>query len=337
MPKPFQFRSGSLIYFRGDPPERVFILQDGKVSLVYQNIETGEDVRDQVSPGEFFGVKSALGHFPREENAVAVADSTVMAFTVTEFETLAMANTRIIMKMLKVFSNQMRRVHNQVSSLMANADVKPEEGLFNVGEYYLKNKRFSQAKYVFNRYLTYYPSGGKAGQAAKNIDAAEAALGRGEGKASLPARAHAAAASSQTGVDPSLADPSSESAAAKAYYDAVSLISQEKYQQAYLAFKKIVDANEDPEWIARSAYELGRCMFFLKKYEDCIQHYMAMLARYPQHPDIVGTLFYLGQCHEKNGKKGQAAAFYKKLIAMSSDLGADVVKKAKQALQALGG
>jgi len=183
MPKPLQYGSGSLIYFHGDPAERIFILQNGKVNLVYQDIETGTDVKDAVQPGEFFGVKSALGRYPREENAVAMSDTTVMAFTVPEFETVAMANSRIIMKMLKVFSNQMRRVHRQVSKLMAKEEESPADGLFNVGNFYLKNKRFSQAKYVFSRYLTYYPSGKNAAQASKYLEIAENALARyGDGK-----------------------------------------------------------------------------------------------------------------------------------------------------------
>ncbi|MDR0623934.1 MAG: Crp/Fnr family transcriptional regulator, partial [Treponema sp.] len=142
MPKPLQYRSGSVIYFQGDAADKVFILQKGTVNLVYQDIETGQDVHDMVQPGEFFGVKSSLGRYPREENAIALQDTSIMAFTVPEFETLAMANTRIIMKMLKVFSNQMRRIHRQVSSLMEKEELNPDLGLYNVGEYYLKNKRF---------------------------------------------------------------------------------------------------------------------------------------------------------------------------------------------------
>jgi CRP-like cAMP-binding protein len=86
MPKSFQYKSGALIYFQGDPADKVCILQSGKVSLVYQNIETGEDVRDPVQPGEFFGVKSAMGRYPREENAIALADSAIIAFSIPEFE-----------------------------------------------------------------------------------------------------------------------------------------------------------------------------------------------------------------------------------------------------------
>ena len=177
MPKPMQYRSGSLIYFQGDPAELVFILQKGAVRLGYKNIETGEDVHDMVQPGEFFGVKSALGRFPREENAMALRDSTLMSFSVSEFEALAMANTRIIMKMLKVFSNQLRRVHKQVSVMMSTKEyTKPEDSLFGLGEFHLKNKNYQKARHVFSRYLSYYPTGSKAAEATNYLNDAENSL-----------------------------------------------------------------------------------------------------------------------------------------------------------------
>ena len=328
MPKPLQYRSGSVIYFQGDAAERVFILQNGKVSLVYQNIETGEDIRDQVQPGEFFGVKSAMGRYPREENAIALADSTIMAFTVPEFEAVATANTRIIMKMLKVFSNQMRRIHRQVSSLMEKEEVKPAEGLFNVGNYYLKNKRFAQAKYVFGRYLTYYPSGKDALYATKNLDLAENSLSNSGSKTP------AAAVSSSSA--PVAASEKKSSGTADAYYNAVSLISQEKYQEAIVAFKAIVDTKEDSEWMVRSAFEIGHCMFLLKKYEDCMRYLTNILTQYPQHPDLKDAMFIIGQCNEKTGRKEQAAAFYKKVLSLCSDNEDGTVTKVKRALGALG-
>jgi CRP-like cAMP-binding protein len=350
MPKPLQYRSGSLIYFQGDPAEKVFILQAGKVNLVYQDIETGQDVHDLVQPGEFFGVKSALGRYPREENAVAMQDAAVMAFTVPEFETLAMANTRIIMKMLKVFSNQMRRIHRQVSSLMEKEELNQDVGLYNVGEYYLKNKRFSQAKYVFGRYLTYYPSGKNAIQAAKYLDLAESSLSRyGDGKGpGISTAGSSPAARPETAFSPPPADgfdispgaaPAVSAAVlsdtAKAYYDAVSLISQERYQQAYLAFKKIVDADEEPEYVAKSTYEIGRCLYLLNKYGDCIKYYTLMITKYPKHPDLRDAIFFVGQSYEKTGRKDQAAAFYKKILSMSSDDDDGITIKAKRAFKAL--
>ncbi|MDL2229127.1 cyclic nucleotide-binding domain-containing protein [Treponema sp. OttesenSCG-928-L16] len=332
MPKALQYRAGSVIYFQGDGADKIFILQTGKVNLTYQDIETGQDVHDLVQPGEFFGVKSALGRYPREENAIALQDTSVVAFSVPEFEQLAMANIRIIMKMLKVFSNQLRRIHKQVSNLLEKEEAQnPEIGLFSVGEYYLKNKRFSQAKYVFGRYLTYYPSGRNAAQAAKNLELSETALSRyGNGKG--PA---------QTASSPSASNSSAPRAGsnlsdtAKAYYDAVSLISQEKYQQAYLSFKKIEDAGEDPEYVAKSVFEIGRCLFLLGKYDDCIKHFTSMITSYPKHPDLGDALYFMGQSYEKRGSRDQAATFYKKILSMSSDEDEALHMKAKRALKAL--
>ena len=332
MPKPLQYKAGSLIYFQGDPADKVFILQSGKVNLAYQDIETGQDVHDLVQPGEFFGVKSALGRYPREENAMAIQDATIMAFAVNEFEALAMANTRIIMKLLKVLSNQLRKLHKQVSSLMAKEEQNPEAGLFSVGEYYLKTKNFSQARYVFSRYLTFYPSGRNAGQAANYLQQAEISMAKTGGGA--PASVDVPAVSS-VAAEP--ASPHELSNAAKAYYDAVSLISQQKYQQAYLAFKKILDANEDPEYVAKSTFEIGRCLFLLNKYEDCIRYYTMMITKYPKHPDLADALFFMGQSYERNNRKDQAQVFYKKILTMPGDEEDGTHVKARRALKALEG
>jgi len=339
MPKPLQFKSGSLIYFQGDPAVQVFILQSGKVNLTYQDIETGQDVHDLVQPGEFFGVKSALGRYPREENAMAMQDAVIMAFTVPEFETLAMANTRIIMKMLKVFSNQLRKIHKQVSSLMEKEDVQnPEAGLFSVGEYYLKSKEYSQARYVFSRYLTYYPSGRNATQAASNLQQAEAGLSKAGGApagspapSSQSSGAFAQTAAASPHVPKDLTDT------AKAYYDAVSLISQQKYQQAYLAFKKIVDSSDDAEYVAKSTFEIGRCLFLMNKFDDCIRYYTMMITKYPKQPDLADALFYMGQSYERNNRKDQAATFYKKILSMTGDEDDGTHVKARRALKALEG
>ena len=334
MPKPMQFRAGSVIYFLGDPADKIYILKSGKINLAYQNIETGEDIRDLVQPGEFFGVKSALGRYPREENAVALVDTVIMAFTVPEFEVIASSNTRIIMKMLKVFSNQMRRIHVQVSSLMAKEEQQrnPEAGLFNVGQYYFKNKRYSQAKYVFSRYLTYYPTGKNAQQASANLDAADSALAK-------PGAAPPVSAPAPTPVPAPAPAPESvppeQSDTAKAYFDAVSFVSQQKYQQAYLGFKSIVDAGADPEYTAKSAFEIGRCFFLLNKYDDCLKYYIMMITKYPKHPDLADALFYMGQSHEKNNNKEQAATFYKKILSMTGDPEDGIHIKAKHALKEL--
>lgn len=330
MPKALQYRPNSVIYFQGDAADKIYILQSGKVSLNYNDIETGQDVHDLVSPGEFFGVKSALGRYPREENALVLQDAAVVAFSVPEFEQLAMSNTRIVMKMLKVFSNQLRRIHKQVSNLLEKEEqLSPEHGLFSVGEYYLKNRQYAQAKYVFGRYLTYYPAGKMAAQAAKYVESAEGNLARyGDGKGPAPVPDAPASV-------PKPDRPRELSVVAKAYYDAVSLFSQDKYPLALSGFKKIVEANEDAEYVAKSVYEIGRCLYLLQKHDECIKHFTTMITAYPKHPDLGDALYFMAQSYEKKGEKDRAATFYKKILGMAVDEDDVLHMKAKKALKVL--
>ena len=330
MPKPLQYTNGSLIYCKGEEAEKIYLLQSGKVSLVFTDIESGEDVRNPVESGEFFGVKSALGHFPREENAIVLSDSTVMAFTVPEFETLAMSNTRIILKMLKVFSNQMRKTHAQVASLLEVEEVKPDEGLFAIGEKYLKNKRYAHAKYIFSSYLTHYPSGENTKQAAANLRLAEAGLAAPvrEGKRNIAPPRLAA---------PRLPSSPARSAAtvSRSYYDAVTLISQRKYNDAIQAFLQIVSENKEPEWTAKSAYEIGHCFFLQSKYENCIKHYTKFLSLYTEYPDTRDVMFFLGQSYEKLDNEEQAMEWYQKIITASGTEKDETRTRAMRALKEL--
>jgi TolA-binding protein len=313
MPKIFQYQSGAVIYFKGDPADRVFILQSGVVSLTYQDMESGNDLRDTVQQGEFFGVKSAMGRYAREENAVVLKDSAVMVFSVPEFENFAMNNTRIVMKMLTVFSTQLRGVHRQLSVLLKTREQNPEAGLFSIGEYYFKQKRFEHAKYVFSRYLACYPSGKDIAMAKANLKLAEQSAGQ---------SAEATA-------------PQEQNDASSAYQRALDLASQGKYQQAYTIFKQITDSEPQSEWAAKSALEIGRCFYTLKKFEECIQYFTDMLSRYPQHPNIEEAVFFIGQSNEQLGKKAQAQTLYRKILTMPG--GGDGIKtKVKQALEGLG-
>jgi TolA-binding protein len=312
------YRIGSLIYVQGDEADKVFLLKSGTVALSTQDIETGENLQDLVQGGEFFGVKPALGRYPRDENAVALQDIVLLIFTVPEFEALVMTNTRITMKMLRVFSNQLRRIHQQVSRMMETNEPKnPELGLFGLGEYYFKNEYFDRAKYVFERYLNYYPSGRYAVLAEKYLRNAESSL----------------AGTVSPEAPPPEASPGKPVAAA--YTQGLTLIAQGKYPEAYAAFKKILQEDEDPEYTAKSSFELGRCLFLQAQYDDCIKCYTMMIIKYPKHPDLAEALSLMGQSHEKNGRKDQAMVFYKKVLSMPEDADEETRLNVQRALKGL--
>ena len=352
-PKSMQYKANSIIFFKGDLSDRVFLLNSGKVTLNAIDIETGVELHDLIKTGEFFGVKSALGRYPREETAQVLGDASVVAFTVPEFEQLAMKNARIIVKMLKVSSKQLRYVHSQVQNLIGSEEqVKPEQGLYNIGEYYLKNKRYSQALYAFKRYLTYYPSGRYSAGVTQKLQQAEEFLskyGQGKGPAEPAAEAAAGgpagparptpAAQEKAGAAPAAPQERGEmSEVAKQYYNAVSLMSQQKYQEAFTQFKKIAAADQDPEYTAKAQYEMSRCLYYLSQYDGCIQSFGALFQRYPKHPDQREALFFVGKCYEAKKDTAKAAAFYKKILSLVSaeDALSRKVKKALRDLQEAG-
>ena len=126
MPKAMSYTKGSIIYFEGDIDDRVFILQKGHVVITTTDVETKLQTSEQIKQGEFFGVKSAIGHFPREETVMTLDEAVCISMSSQEFETLFSNNKQLIMKMLRVFSNQLRQIHKKTQSVMNNKTyVKP--------------------------------------------------------------------------------------------------------------------------------------------------------------------------------------------------------------------
>lgn len=333
MPRPMNFKANSVIYFRGDVSDKIYILKSGRISLNSTDIETGQEIHDYIQTGEFFGVKSALGKYPREENAVVLSDTSVIMFTVPEFEQVVSQNTRIIMKMLKVFSNQLRRMHAKVSALLAEDEqVNPEVGLFNIGQHYLGKKRYEQALYAFRRYLTYYPSGrfhSKANEFAQKAEQFLQQYGAGKGpnieglEASAPAKAHKPEGGKQ------LSD------AAKEFYAAVSTFSQQKYADALRAFKQIAENSADEEYRIKSLFEMGRCFFSLQQYDACIKHFTGLIQRYPKIPELPDALYYVGQSYHEKGDTQRAQSFYNKIMSMPN-VGEALMRKVRRAVKAGG-
>ena len=158
MPKAMQYTKGSIIYFEGDHDERIFIMQQGAVLLSSTDIESGQPVAEQVKSGEFFGVKSALGHFRREETATALVPTVAVALTIQEFELLFSNNKALIMKMLRVFSNQLRQIHKKTESILNNIQEDQQSGMIAVANSFYEEEQFRSACDVYMKFMKRYPN-----------------------------------------------------------------------------------------------------------------------------------------------------------------------------------
>lgn len=166
MPIIRNYNPGSIIYFVGDTGDEVYVLQKGRIVLMSPALDYKDDVKEDVRRGEFFGVKSALGHYPREETAQVLGTTQVLVFKSSEFEQFALKNPKLVLTMLKVFSGQLRRVHKKVREILGEGELwETSAELLNIAEYYYKKGETDFAMYGFEAYLRHYPAGHFSGRA----------------------------------------------------------------------------------------------------------------------------------------------------------------------------
>jgi CRP-like cAMP-binding protein len=341
------YKAGSIIYFVGDIGDNIYVLKSGAVSLIYHSIDTGEEVRDTIKNGEFFGVKSALAKRPREETALVIKPSQVLVLTTAEFELLVTKSVGVIQNFLRVFSNQLRRVGKQVHSFLDDSDTGDNQAeLFKIGEYYLKNHKYQQAQYVYQAYLNYYSNGNFAGQARERLTAiSDAMQGKGSGTYAAiskePAATEAAPAAAPEPEIP-IEEPATEAGEsmdiATKYYDGVSLFSQEKYEEAFNLFKALHGAIQSDasaaDYVPKIEYEMGRCLIALKRYPEAVSIFTGMIKKYPKDENLKDALYNIGIAYKHQGDKAKAASFFQKVLKMLPASPTD--RKAKKELVALG-
>jgi len=323
------YQAGSIIYFEGEKSETVYVLQSGSVQLTYLAPDGSGQIREMIKTGEFFGVKSAMGRFAREETATVLIDSNTLNLTSLEFEKLVLANHKLVIKMLKVFSNQLRRLGKIVQMRMDESTVVPDgSGLFNIGEYYLVNKKFTQAVYAYQKYLQHYGDGEYASLCRERIDMAEKGIAPNPAKMrSTAARVTAKAAaveepeSIQAPPDASVSplneefDAYSGISVAKRYFAAFSLLSAGKFEDAYREYKVIIDSATAAggEYIEKIYLDSGRFLMSMQKYADTIQQLTRMVTKFPSSQNVKPALFFMGKCYLELGEKDKAKAFFVKV------------------------
>jgi len=314
------YKAGSIIYFMGDKADTVFVLQSGLVSLSYISPETQMEVRETIKNGEFFGVKSALGRFPREETAQVIRDATVMALSVKEFEELAVRNHKLVMKMLKVFSNQLRRIGKNIQIMLDSGDSGlPGEGLFRIGEYYLKNKKFKQALHAYSKYLEFYAEGEYAAQCHKRIEMASSGAETG----------YAIAKDGSSFVTPlSIPDPEPGAVekvmegsginTAKQYYQALSFFSQNRSEDALGIYQNILNQSDDQdgEFVEKSLFDMGRCLLSLNRPQEAVDSFTQLIQRFSQTQNLKKALFHIGEAYVQLEDRDKAVVFFKKVQGM---------------------
>lgn len=349
MPIARNYKPGSIIYFEKDKnPNEIFILQKGRVILLSSAIDTGDETKETIATGEFFGVKSVLGKYRREATAQVTAQTIVLVLKPEEFEQMVIQNFRILMKMLKVFSNQLRRVGKTVRELLHKEGPKvPATELFNIGDYYFKKGKASQAIYVYTRYLEVYPNGQFQNTAQERLNAIE------KGNFSVQQEAVTLQTTSEPD-DASSPIPSVQEEATheeekpdktkipegiditKKFYEGLSLFSQNKFEEAMEIYDSIGSITrfkdeQTAKFAEKSLFEKGRCLMKMDKSLESIETFSNLIRKFQKTDLLKNALFNIGEAYEKLEKYDKAINFYQKVV--NSPPKESINSKAKKAIE----
>lgn len=105
------------IFFEGDLPEWLFIVNEGRVKLV-KHSDTGKDVILQIFvPGDMFGEVSLFDRKPYGASAQAMEDSTVLKLSRKDFLLFFGRHPFVATELIMELGRQLREAHSTIKSL----------------------------------------------------------------------------------------------------------------------------------------------------------------------------------------------------------------------------
>lgn len=313
MPGPIlrNYKNGSIIYFESEKSDHIYILQRGRVVLISKSLDGKEESTEDAKLGEFFGVRSALGRFPREETAQVVGGAAVLVFKTGEFELFISQKPNLMMKMMKVFSNQLRQYHYKVrEKLGQHKDTKsPAQELMNVGEVYHKIGEKEHAWYAYTKYIENFPNG-------PHIERAKQLLEIAQKGGDYPLEMDPMAGESEGNIP----TQSKESINIReVYVNAEKLISEKDFQSSIPLLKTLAGENssnmEEVKLIEAASFLLGEALEQTGKTEDAISAYTHFPTKFPESPKVKEAIFHLAELTEKTDIE-KAISLYKKVSTL---------------------
>ncbi|MCG8572391.1 MAG: cyclic nucleotide-binding domain-containing protein [Spirochaetes bacterium] len=153
------FTRNAYITIEGKATDNCFyIIRSGNVSITK---EAYANEVETLKPGDFFSVVSAMSNHSHIETAIALSDVSAISVHSEQFPLLIQKNNPVAMKIILSFSRKLRELDKELTELTLKSVSAPYEdvvNLFDIGEFYLRQKQYNQAFYAFYRFVQYCPN-----------------------------------------------------------------------------------------------------------------------------------------------------------------------------------
>jgi len=163
------YQKGTNIVVEGQQKADYFyIIQQGTVGI--SKVAMVEGDKDELGPGDFFGVTATMSSHSHIETATALTDVDLIAVNKHQFAELIQKNPQIAEKIILYFAKRFRDLNETLARLTpGSAEDDNFMHLYDVAEYYLSKRQYYQALYAYSQYLKHCPDGEKADAAGEKI------------------------------------------------------------------------------------------------------------------------------------------------------------------------
>lgn len=110
-------RDGTVLFKEGQVGDRMFIIQDGYVTIS-KTIDGREHTLAELGKGDFFGEMAIVSNTPRSATATARGTLAVLAFDRAGFEAMIGKNTKIAMSVIDKLSRRLQNANQQIQTLV---------------------------------------------------------------------------------------------------------------------------------------------------------------------------------------------------------------------------
>jgi len=101
-----EYRKGQMIYNQDQPSNSIYLVIDGKIKVSRLADDGHQVVMDIYQPDEFFGESAFLNLPHRPEQAVALENAKLMAWSTTEIDDIIMKRPRLAVALLQILAQR---------------------------------------------------------------------------------------------------------------------------------------------------------------------------------------------------------------------------------------
>lgn len=113
-----RYKKRALIFFPGDPEDKIYILKAGRVKLSKLSSDGREATLDVIEPGEIFGEGALAGEGERETYAEALNDALICTMGRLDFERLLRWKPELSLRVTKLIGLRLRRIESRIEDLI---------------------------------------------------------------------------------------------------------------------------------------------------------------------------------------------------------------------------